>query len=125
MDTPVTSNHDQQSPSAAQNSNPNDDVVSRSAARSALSLLEERGSNIPDKLRQQINAQYKELLRELGHDTKDSLLVITPDQLRGVIASSVIIGAAQVALERNVLATESVPEEAKPALDNDLALEPA
>lgn len=84
-----------------------DELVSRSAARAALSFLERTGSRAPDQIKKQIEALYTDLLRDLGHEAKDDMIIITPDQLRGVIASAAITGAAQVAMERNVAFTDA------------------
>jgi hypothetical protein len=106
MDIPFT--RDNSSGSSPQDSaSGNNDLVSRSAARAALSFLERNGSRAPEQVQRQIEALYTDLLRDLGHNDGDGTIVMTPDQLRGVIAGAVITGAAQVAMERNVAFTDA------------------
>jgi hypothetical protein len=102
------------------------ELLSIGAARAALSFLEETGSEVPQKIRAQIDYIYKDLLRDLGHSPHDNTIVMTADQLRGVVASAVITGAAQIILEQKAeLASEPAKETATSPTEGESALEPA
>jgi hypothetical protein len=120
MDTQYSQHSDSGGPAYQVSAQSNDnELVSRSAARAALCFLEEAGSRIPHQLRRQVDALYKDLLRDLGHEPHDAHIILTPDQLRGVIASAVITGAAQIAIERNVAYSSGQKEEAPKDLNYD------
>lgn len=104
MDRPFRKRKDHSSglPAASQDST----VISRSVARATLFHLEEAGSSIPQRIQDQLEHLYADLLRDLSHEPTDSTIVMTADQLRGIVASALITGAAQASLPDEELAPE-------------------
>jgi hypothetical protein len=86
-------------------------TISRSVARATLFRLEEAGSQIPGRVRDQIEHLYADLLQDLGHSKTDNMILVTPDQLRGIVASALITGAAQASLPDNEPEVADMPPE--------------
>jgi hypothetical protein len=71
------------------------EVIDEKTALSTLEALKRHGSQLPDHIKNQIDAIVDEMGAKLDHNPVDNTIPITELQLRGIIARSAIAAAAQ------------------------------